>query len=220
LPWATTSESMLKDLLENAQTMSIPQQKEALAQGILSVVGTSAPKNTELLMRYVLNRALKISSELQQDMTIPDEDGIEDQVTVLKSSIELALNYYQSDLKILKGAAIKNVPRARFGIANAELFMGLDRSLFASGKAQYNIAGMALGLLEWDLYSDENQAAYAPIIMKIYSLFKRIPQSIDHYSAADLQNLREMNKVYVQAKTELNETLLKLQAAAGDTQGK
>src|SRR4051812_23356462 len=58
LPWAKNSELALRDLLDYIRPLGLRESKEALVRGIESVVLASAPKGTETLMRYTLNRAL------------------------------------------------------------------------------------------------------------------------------------------------------------------
>ena len=63
LPWVKNSKLSLLELLEDVREMSINDKINHLTNGITAVVSESTP-TSELLMRYVLNRALVLQETL------------------------------------------------------------------------------------------------------------------------------------------------------------
>lgn len=198
LPWATNSKFTLEDLVDLAKRTNPTDAKNILINGIRDVVLASAPRQTELLMRYSLNRALKIIKELE------DKSSIDTQLSVLHASVEIAIRYYNSDLEFLQStishpeAGPKPQPYTLFGLEYVQLLMGLDKNIF-NAAAQYNISIMALGLFQWDLYRDETRAAYAPAIWKLNALLKKLPPRAGKNDQQVIQDLRELKLGYEKA---------------------
>lgn len=194
LPWAQNSESALRDLKETVLPLSPEAAKAAYLKGLQDVVLASAPKQTELLMRYVLYRALKIQKEI--DTSAHD---LTQELRVLSLSVDLAVRYYQSDIAFLNGRvekreAMVNPDYAEFGLRYAAFLMAVDDSLL-NASAQYNVAVMAMGLLQWDLYRDVNKMAYAPAIIKIQNMLKTLPENIPTASGRDVEAVRALRAV-------------------------
>ena len=114
LPWAKDSKVFLADLLENVEELSTTDKVERLIDGIKKSVLESAPKNSELLMRYTLNRALAVSSILTNEMDPNAVGSVDVQSRVLILSIKLALKYYEADMDSLNNKA--KTPFVSYGI--------------------------------------------------------------------------------------------------------
>src|SRR4051812_46916460 len=65
-PWAENSRNSLANLLEMASDSNLSEARRILIEGLTEIVGHSQPKRTELLMRYVLNRSLKVVDEIEK----------------------------------------------------------------------------------------------------------------------------------------------------------
>lgn len=172
LPWAKNSKIFLVDLMATVQSLPMDQKIERLADGIKQVVLESAPKQSELVMRYALNRALVINEILEKETDALAVGTVDAKARVLQSSIQLALKYYDSDMANI--SANSALPFATFGIEYFTFLADLNKSIF-DASAQYNIQRTALEFLQWDLYRDLNNAAYAPQIVKINSSLKIYP---------------------------------------------
>ena len=169
LPWAKNSKIFLTDLLDNIQTLAPADKVDRLIDGITSVVGESAPKNTELLMRYVLNRGIVLNDLLLKEVE-PNSVGLVDaQLRVLRASVEMAIQYYEKDLAVLSKKS--NNSFAEFGLNYFSFLSELNKSVF-DASAQYAIQKTALEFLQWDLYRDLNNTIYAPQIVKINNALK------------------------------------------------
>ncbi|MBI2606435.1 MAG: hypothetical protein HYW49_10180 [Deltaproteobacteria bacterium] len=187
VPWAKNSKRDLEELLLDADTIGSPvTKKQVLLKGIQNLVLQSQPLKSELLMRYVLNRALVVNTEIENEAIAPNggkaPTGIVDQqIRLLTLSAKMAVKYFESDLAFLNGAVTKKdvnlvtLPYAKFGLEYAEFLMNLNNSI-TDASAQYNIGVIALGLLQWDLYRDQNKVAFADSITKINSFLKTLPE--------------------------------------------
>lgn len=205
LPWAKDSKLFLVDLLENIQGLTIQDKIDRLAEGLATVVGESASKNSELLMRYALNRGLVLNNILASEMSADAVGTADARLRVLKSSIEIALKYYETDMAILQKRT--TAPYVIFGLDYFEFLSELNKSIF-DASAQYTIQRTALEWLQWDLYRDLNNASYAPQIVKINNGLKSFPIKKITDSQA-IANIRLMKKIAQQLN--VRSTLQKLE---------
>lgn len=185
LPWAKDSKSMLSDLLENIQGLGAADKVNRMVGGIQQIVGESAPKNSELFMRYVLNRALVLNEMLDKEIDADAVGAIDVKSRVLVLSIKMAIKYYDIDnAKLADQKAVS--PFASFGKEYFYFLKELNKSIF-DASAQYKIERTSLEWLQWDLYRDLDNASYAAIIIKINNALRIFPstkltdsQSIDY----------------------------------------
>lgn len=164
LPWAKDSKNFLKDLLENVNTLSMTDKVDYLIDGIKTLVGESGPKKSELLMRYALNRGLVLNEILVREIE-PNSVGLVDtQLRILKSSINMAITSYDKDMEAMSKKSKTSL--AEFGLDYFEFLSELNKSIF-DASAQFQIQKSTLEFLQWDLYRDLNNTAYAAQIVKI-----------------------------------------------------
>lgn len=172
LPWAKNSKVFLNDLLNTVAGLSSADKLDRLEDGIKSIVGESAPKNTELLMRYVLNRGLVINDLLKTEMNADEVGTIDTKLRVLTLSIKMAIVYYDTDMNTLNKKT--NAPFITFGVQYFEFLTELNKSIF-DASASYNIQRTAFEWLQWDLYRDLNNQQVASQIVKINNSLKIYP---------------------------------------------
>jgi hypothetical protein len=172
LPWAKNSKSLLEDVVNGLQGLSSVDKIERLELGIASVVNESAPKNSELLMRYVLNRSLVLNNALKAEMSEQEVGTADTKLRVLLSSVKMALKYYDLDMEVLNKKS--TIQFAKFGIDYFKFLNDLNKSIF-DASAGYVIQKTALEWLQWDLYRDLNNASFAPQIIKINNGLKLLP---------------------------------------------
>jgi hypothetical protein len=191
LPWAKDSKLFLTDLLDNVQGLATTDKIETLLDGIKQVVGESAPKNSELLMRYALNRGLVLNNILTNETSDLAVGTADAKLRVLRSSVLMAIKYYDTDMAGLtkKTAA----PYVLFGLDYFSFLSELNKSVF-DASAQYAIQRTALEWLQWDLYRDLNSASYAPQIVKINNALKTFPARKSN-DAQSIAAIRQMKKV-------------------------
>jgi len=190
LPWATNSKQTLEDLLELIKTLSDRQAKAKLIAGFQSIVVASAPRRTETLLRVVLDRGLKIVGEIDQAADLGIPGTLAQEVRLLKLTAKLAISYFQNEGDLV------SLPYARFGADYARFLMNLDDALFAA-RAQYRVAVTALGLLQWDLFRDQNKLTFAPEINKIYQFLQNMPNEEARISDQDaVMQLRQVRKIF------------------------
>jgi hypothetical protein len=191
LPWAKDSKAFLLDLLDNTQALTMTDKVDRLIEGIKSSVIDSAPKNSELLMRYALNRAVVINEILDREMDADAVGTADAKVRVLNLSIKMALKYYDADVATLSQKTAS--PFAAFGKEYFSFLNELNKSIF-DASAQYAIQRTSLEWLEWDLYRDLNNAQYAPQIVKINNALKTFPTK-KLSDAQSISYIRQMKKI-------------------------
>ena len=174
LPWAKDSKVFLNDILESLQNISSADKVDRMIEGIKQVVGESSPKNSELLMRYTLNRALVLNEILTKEMGQEVVGTIDVKIRILTSSIKMAIKNYDSDMNTLQKKA--SMPFAAYGVEYFTFLYELNKSVF-DASAQFNIHRTALEWLQWDLYRDLNNTGYAAAIVKINNNLKLLPVS-------------------------------------------
>lgn len=172
LPWAKDSKIFLTDLLDSTQGLASADKLDRLVDGLKSIVGESAPKNAELLIRYAINRGLVIVDILNKETNADAVGTIDAKNRVLVSTIKMAIKYYETDMATLskKSAA----PFVTFGLDYFAFLSELNKSIF-DASAQYNIQRTSFEWLQWDLYRDLNNTSYAAQIVKINNSLKIFP---------------------------------------------
>lgn len=191
LPWAKDSKNFLNDMLDSIQNLSTTDKIDRLVEGIQSVVGESVPKNSELLMRYALNRGLVLADIITRETSADTVGTADAKVRVLILSVQMAIKYYDTDMETLtkKTAA----PFVVFGLDYFNFLNELNKSIF-DASAQYAIQRTSLEWLQWDLYRDLNNAQYAPQIVKINNNLKLFPTK-KLTDAQSLAYIRQMKKI-------------------------
>ena len=148
LPWAKDSKLFLTDALNDLDSIPMSLKVERLLQSIKQVVQDSGSKNSELFMRYILNRGLAVNDILSKEVDMDAIGSIDAQFRILRQTVEMAIKYYDIDMTIIskKGAA----PFKDFGVEYFNFLTNLNNSIF-DASAQYNIQRTALEFLQWDL---------------------------------------------------------------------
>lgn len=173
IPWAKNSKLELKELLESVKQLNTEDKIEKLVIGIESIIEKSAQKNSELLMRYVLNRALVINKELSEEMDSLVVGSMDVKLRVLSTSITMALDYSDDDVTTLN--TNNKIRYAMFGKVYYSFLYELNKSIF-DASAQYKILKTALEWYQWDLYRDLDNNVYAAYIVKINNILKQYPK--------------------------------------------
>ena len=112
-PWLNNAKQDLEEALKNARGNTAKEAQEILGRAMVEVVSRSYNKNPgerEFLMRVALNQGLELAYGLPQadgsksKPTLDDAQNLEMKVAVLRSSILVALEYYDSDLRRTQAA--------------------------------------------------------------------------------------------------------------------
>ncbi len=211
--WSNNREKELKELVEDVSSSIQPPTviREKMIRVMDRIVKGSGTLRPETLMRFMLNRGLRVSELIgsESDPALPSV--IDEQVWVLKRSIDLARKYYQNDIAFLNGRRtgsagdMVTLPYARFGAESAQLLIDVSRSLF-DASAQYAVSYLAFELLNYDLYRDLSRDEYAPIRSRLLNYFDSSPRpgALDSDASMVIQ-LQEMNRVYVRVVKDENE---------------
>ncbi|MDD4972745.1 MAG: hypothetical protein PHY93_00260 [Bacteriovorax sp.] len=191
LPWAKNSKNFLVDLLDNVQDLGAIDKIDRLTDGIKMVVADSTPKNSELLMRYALNRALVVTNILNSEMDANAVGTTDAKTRVLILSIKMALKYYDADMSTISKKTAS--PFAAFGADYFTFLTELNKSIF-DASAEYNIQRTSLEWLQWDLYRDLTSAQFASQILKINNALKTFPTK-KISDAQAISYIRQMKRV-------------------------
>ena len=173
LPWAKNSKLFLTDLLDNIHSLNTEDKIDSLAQGIKQVVEESNLKNSELFMRYILNRGLVIVQNLDREVEKDSVGSSDVKLRTLMMTIKMAIKYSELDLAKLTNSKMV-MPFAKFGITYFTFLNELNKSVF-DASAQYALSKISLEWLQWDLYRDVKNTNYAPQILKINNFVKGLP---------------------------------------------
>jgi hypothetical protein len=154
----------LKQWVENAKT-DLSHLEDEIAKGTLedrrskivrefeAIVGRSGAKENELLMRYVLNRALAIDEMVGQT---PAPSEMQSLVAFLGSTVQLAKSFYTDDQKYLEAVGPQlQTPMALFAYQYSEMLLSFSRT-FLRPELEYKVTFSALGWLGNDLNSSRN----------------------------------------------------------------
>ncbi|OFZ56345.1 MAG: hypothetical protein A2428_07715 [Bdellovibrionales bacterium RIFOXYC1_FULL_54_43] len=217
LPWARNAETALRELLDGIRPLSMNQKRQQLVTGIQLIVKDSGHLQPELLMRYVLNRALRIYDLLAHKRRADSAPGtVDSQVRLLTQSVELARKYARSDIEFLSGHSSPNLrPTAVFAIEYAAFLMRLNSAIL-DASAQYEIGLLTLGFLQWDLYRDINRLAYAAAIQRISGFLGSVPENSLRDDQEGLAILRKTLKTYYSTLELLQPLVREVAEAAGD----
>jgi hypothetical protein len=193
--WAKNTKLTLEQLVEDSESLSKPMQISFLARGIKDTVLKSAPKQTELLMRFVLNRGLEVYKVISKESDT-DEIGVHDLLLrVLHRSIDMAIEYYQDDYRTLNNKKHKPISFAKFGIRYLNFMTEINKSNF-DASSQYIIARYTLEWFIWDLYRDQMVQAFAPTINSVSMRIKNLPPLEKKLSGRDyLRMIRRLKKI-------------------------
>ncbi len=208
LPWAKNSKIFLEDLLENVAGLRKAEQLQQLKAVIRDVVLQSAPKKTELLMRYVLNRSMMLVDVISNESVSGDRGIMNNQLRLLKRSVEMALGYYKSDLSYLNGEddSADRVSFAVFGLEYSVFLADLGNSIL-DASAQYKVIRMRLGFLQNSLYRDQNNKVFATSIISLNNALKANPEDVEASDQNYLERIRQLKRVYKKQKNHIMQGL-------------
>lgn len=193
LPWAYNTRDILSDLLDRVSQLPVSERNSRLKYEINDVVLKSAPKQTELFMRYILNRAVLVNDILTREHK-GNQIGLEDlRYTMFKRSIQMALKYYKSDIELLTGNVQNNLELfSSFGFEYAKFLREIDNSII-DASAQFAVSRLVLELLHYDLFRDINRNKYSAQIVRIKSfLDSNIPKEPSERASVNIKYIKEM----------------------------
>lgn len=198
-PWARNAKNSLEEALEISQNFPIEEKALFLSQQIEDVVFESV-SNSQLLMRYILNRGLMFYGIIKENSHPNSLSALQASSMLLTASIHLALDYYQHDLDYLRARTRLNFEGfAKFGNRYASMIFWLNESIIDAG-AQYLVGRAALEILQWDYYRDLNREHYAMQIVTIQNALKLLPSSADLPSSDFLKLTRQVRKTFHQSR--------------------
>ena len=159
--------------------------------------GQSLP---ETLMRYALNRALKIE-ELLLANSGANRSGVEDEdLRILTQMTRLAIHYDLSDTQVFSVPVLR-LNYARFGVDCADMLLSMNESTLSS-EAQLKIARSALGFFEVDLARDGQSTELALVTTRLDQALKQADAS----TSSETARIRKLRKAYFNALTDIVNT--------------
>jgi len=179
LPWAQNARKILDDALAESLRFSLFEKVNFLESEMKRVVQGSGNKNYQLLMRSSLNRGLLLSKILKEESDINDPGILQNHLSILVGSIELAKFFFESDNAFQQKAEDNNVgsvPYALFAKKMGHYYLPISLSIFDTS-AQYRVLYKTLEMINWDMAQDENAmgAELAEPIVDIFRTLQRLP---------------------------------------------
>lgn len=190
--YATNARAQMAELSRVTADIS-KESVDRLVKGFEKIIAASSPKQNETLIRFVLNRALKITQAIEKESDPSDLGVIDQEWRILRRSIEFASKKADLDKLYLANAEQKGnppvLPFSEFGVEYADWLIRLSRSIVDSS-AKYTVVRLALGLLQWDLYrnpSERNENASS--IKAIYDVIDELPETASQSTDLQLNHL-------------------------------
>jgi formylglycine-generating enzyme required for sulfatase activity len=214
--WMKNSRNDLKDLLVRVGDEADHFRRTALLRaGISRVIEGSFPKNTELQMRVVLHRALKLERRVSRQSSEKGFNRFGE--AFLKGAINLALKYYTSDLSYLQDKKNKR-DLGSFAAKTYNFFLEQGKKI-VDVTAQYQYLYSVMSIFKIDLFrSPINKAPkVARIISQIHNGLRFLPQAVSNDSIAR-ENLRKILAVEsrLNYKADIEESYLLYRAVPYD----
>ncbi len=192
-PWAENSEFRLKEILRMSENYSIDDKISYLASGIEKLVIASAPRKSEILLRFALNRGLKIV-----DVIVNNTDGElnakRNMLRVLERSIDFAITYYEDDIAFLTNGAYPKESLSSFGKDYALFFHDLVKTTL-DASAQYELMLLNLHYLKIDLARSLEREKYAGEVLKINDALLLLPTTAPSSDQVSLERIRGMKQL-------------------------
>ena len=167
--WAENSKVALEDLLLSVDGISDPDERlKLLEDGMGEIVETSSHKGNELFLRYALNRGIYMSEIVRKESDSVLDTRIP-RLRMLEYSIQLAMDFFQHDIRFLEWGEDPRLNRVAFAKAWFQLNINLAKKVW-DASAQYNVLRFGLGRLQVDLGHSAEKERYANDIRRIDNL--------------------------------------------------
>jgi hypothetical protein len=183
--WALNTKLALEEITTKISPLKMVEKKQMLVECMENAVIDSAPLASETLLRYTLNRALAANKAIEEEgirKNFPTfaAGTVDQQVRLLRNSVDLALEYYQNDVMYINGKKQSNKLRdliapeyARFGTRYNDLLLTLSNSVF-DATAQYSILRKSIGWYANDLAKDAKADAYGRIAITLDNEYRSL----------------------------------------------
>ena len=194
--WAINSYHVLNDTRALRGDMTVSEEVAFLQNTIVNTVIASSPKRSETLMRWSLNRALKVLEILDEETNSGNPGVVDAKLRVLRKSVDFALDYYEDDIRYLSRSSNVSVriDYANFGVQYYLFLSDLNKSVL-DASAQYKISRFALIQLQGDLDRDSQQDRFAFDIVLIYQQLKNFTDDSSQSDQVLLKRVRAIKKL-------------------------
>ena len=196
LPWAENAQKTLADALKESKRLPLAEKVAFLENEIQTVVRGSGNKSYQMFMRYSLTRGLLLTKILKEESDIRDIGILENHLSILVSSIDLARKFYESDFSSQNNQSeekFKAPAHVDFAREMGRTYLYHALSIFDIS-AQYRVYYKVLEMVNWDLAQDPRASdpKNAEIIVDIYKTLQRLPKK-PHAEADLLPHIKTMN---------------------------
>ena len=204
--WAINLESLLYQSLKDSMNKPINERVEFIENEIKNIVRSSGKKKYQTLMRFALNRGMLLNKILLDESDINVRGTVENQIDILVKSIDIAREFYQSDLDFHMQVQSLDDPvqiqYAQFGLRFARKMFFAAINIF-DASAQYRVLYKILEMLNWDIVQDSHSILYSEVIIDIY----RLLESFDEMNVIDdqlnLKRVRQMIQLFKRAEVKI-----------------
>ncbi len=172
--WIDNAQTSLNALTNKVRGERSSEQRKTFVDTFKSIVDASGKKENELLMRYVLNRALYVDNIVG---TNPGSTDVDVLLSFFEKSVEMALAHYVDDAEYLKTVLSVQPEELRpmHDFALAYMLVAEEHAKrFLNPQSEYRVRRASLGWLSADLNSSRcmNTALFSEEILYIQDLVK------------------------------------------------
>jgi hypothetical protein len=196
LPWAQNAQSVLTKAIRDAETMTVQNQVRHLTAIMKSVVRHSAQKNYQMFMRFSLNRTLLLVQELMAQADWSVAGTVENVLDLQVRGIQLALEFYESDLayqrRAARGQNTVTLEHARFGAAFGKTMLASIQNV-TDASAQYRLLYKTLEMINWDFSRDAQAIEIADTIVEIYNTLNTLEERPGNDDYQTVLAIRRLN---------------------------
>ena|GEM_PF-1966280 len=226
--WSQNAMADITRLLNEIQPMlDASDVKRKLSFGMENIAQNSDTKAADLLLRQAIYAGLTVNRLIEQEsirrgMENAPQGTVDQQVRILKHSLEMAKEYYKSDFAYINGILSKkdtsyvNPKLVEFGVRFSQFLIKMSDGVL-DASASYGMIRWSLGILENYLGQDSRNVVYASTIKHLHDELKQYPNIVTGQSAPEditcIKYVRELKRLAQETYKEIKQTTDNIQMA-------
>lgn len=224
--WRRNTQADIDRLLNSVQPiLDSTDRKRKLATRMEAIAAMSEPNTADLILRHAIYAGLTVNKLIERETVAKGRDftpegTVDQQARILRRSLEIAREYYESDMKLMNGIltqrrSFSNPKLVDFGIRISKFLIKMSDGVL-SAPANYGMIRWSLGILNNYMVKDEKNIAYAATIKYLTMELRNYPDIVRGEAAPDdakcVQYVRELKRLALQAYGEIEQTAKNIEA--------
>jgi len=225
--WSQNAMADITRLLNEIQPMlDASDVKRKLSLGMENIAQNSDTKAADLLLRQAVYAGLTVNRLIEQEsvrrgMENTPQGTVDQQVRILKHSLEMAKEYYKSDFAYINGILSKkdtsyvNPKFVEFGVRFSQFLIKMSDGVL-DASASYGMIRWSLGILESYLSRDSRNIVYASTIKHLHDELKQYPNIVTGQPAPEdidcIKYVRELKRLAQETYREIDQTTKEVKA--------